>query len=73
MLEDHIDALNSVLGIEHIEYKKTLLTSEIKLKNNIFDSMVNSIKNLTIENNDLKENLKMQIENSKSKSKGMSI
>ncbi|HHD2785988.1 TPA: MobV family relaxase [Clostridium perfringens] len=57
-LEAHRGALNDILDLEHIEYKKTLLTGEIKLKNDIFDSMVNSIKNLTIENNDLKENLK---------------
>ncbi|MGG5463373.1 hypothetical protein, partial [Clostridium sp. B9] len=57
-LEAHRDALNSILDLEHLEYKKTLLTGEIKLKNDIFDSIVNSIKNLTIENNDLKENLK---------------
>lgn len=57
-LEAHRGVLNEILDIEHLEYKKTLLTGEIKLKNDIFDSMVNSIKNLTIENNDLKENLK---------------
>lgn len=57
-LEAHRGALNEILDLEHLEYKKTLLTGEIKLKNDIFDSMVNSIKNLTIENNDLKENLK---------------
>lgn len=57
-LEAHRGALNSILDLEHLEYKKTLLTGEIKLKNDIFNSMVNSIKNLTIENSDLKENLK---------------
>ncbi|WP_419867745.1 MobV family relaxase [Clostridium perfringens] len=57
-LEAHRGALNEILDLEHLEYKKTLLTGEIKLKNDMFDSMVNSIKNLTIENNDLKENLK---------------
>lgn len=57
-LEARRGALNNILDIEHLEYKKTLLTGEIKLKNDIFDSMVNTIKNLTIENNDLKENLK---------------
>ncbi|MFR9026218.1 MAG: MobV family relaxase [Clostridium perfringens] len=57
-LEAHRGALNDILDLEHLEYKKTLLTGEIKLKNDMFDSMVNSIKNLTIENNDLKENLK---------------
>ncbi|MCJ8342655.1 MAG: plasmid recombination protein [Cetobacterium sp.] len=57
-LEAHRGALNLILDLEHLEYKKTLLTGEIKLKNDIFNSMVNSIKNLTIENNDLKENLK---------------
>ncbi|WP_283728547.1 MobV family relaxase [Clostridium perfringens] len=57
-LEAHRGALNEILDLEHLEYKKTLLTGEIKLKNDIFDSIVNSIKNLTIENNDLKENLK---------------
>ncbi|MFH5911668.1 MobV family relaxase [Clostridium perfringens] len=57
-LEAHRGVLNEILDLEHLEYKKTLLTGEIKLKNDIFDSMVNSIKNLTIENNDLKENLK---------------
>lgn len=57
-LEAHRDTLNSILDLEHLEYKKTLLTGEIKLKNDMFNSMVNSIKNLTIENNDLKENLK---------------
>ncbi|WP_300453661.1 MobV family relaxase [Fusobacterium sp.] len=59
-LKAHRGALNSILDLEHIGYKKTLLTGEIKLKNDIFDSMVNSIKNLTIENNDLKENLKLR-------------
>ncbi|ELC8368520.1 plasmid recombination protein [Clostridium perfringens] len=59
-LETHRGALNEILDLEHIEYKKTLLTGEIKLKNDIFNSMVNSIKNLTIENNDLKENLKLR-------------
>ncbi len=59
-LKAHRGALNSILDLEHLEYKKTLLTGEIKLKNDIFDSMVNSIKNLTIENNDLKENLKLR-------------
>ncbi|XZM35542.1 MobV family relaxase (plasmid) [Clostridium perfringens] len=57
-LEAHRGALNEILDLEHLEYKKTLLAGEIKLKNDMFDSMVNSIKNLTIENNDLKENLK---------------
>ncbi|WP_283706842.1 MobV family relaxase [Clostridium perfringens] len=57
-LEAHRGALNEILDLEHLEYKKTLLTGEIKVKNDMFDSMVNSIKNLTIENNDLKENLK---------------
>lgn len=57
-LEAHRGALNDILDLEHLEYKKTLLTGEIKLKNDIFDSIVNSIKNLSIENNDLKENLK---------------
>lgn len=57
-LEAHRGALNEILDLEHLEYKKTLLTGEIKLKNDIFDSIVNSIKNLTIENNDLKEKLK---------------
>lgn len=57
-LEAHRSALNEILDLEHLECKKTLLTGEIKLKNDMFDSMVNSIKNLTIENNDLKENLK---------------
>ena len=59
-LKAHRGALNSILDLEHLEYKKTLLTGEIKLKNDIFDSMVNSIKNLTIENNDLKEILKLR-------------
>lgn len=57
-LEARRGALNCILDLEHLEYKKTLLTGEIKLKNDIFDSMVNTIKNLTVENNDLKENLK---------------
>ncbi|ELC8429366.1 plasmid recombination protein [Clostridium perfringens] len=57
-LEAHRGALNEILDLEHLEYKKTLLTGEIKLKNDIFDSIINSIKNLIIENNDLKENLK---------------
>lgn len=59
-LKAHRGALNSILDLEHLEYKKTLLTGEKKLKNDIFDSMVNSIKNLTIENNDLKENLELR-------------
>lgn len=59
-LEAHRGALNSILDLEHLEYKKTLLTGEIKLKNDMFNSMINSIKNLTIENNDLKENLKLK-------------
>ncbi|MFY8237543.1 MobV family relaxase [Clostridium perfringens] len=57
-LEAHRGALNEILDLEHLEYKKTLLTCEIKLKNDIFDSMVSTIKSLTVENNDLKENLK---------------
>lgn len=57
-LEAHKNTLNLILDIDNIEYKKTFLTGEIKLKENIFDSMVNSIKSLTIENIDLKENLK---------------
>lgn len=57
-LEAHRGALNEILDLEHLEYKKTLLTGEIKLKNDIFDSMVSTIKSLTVENNDLKENLK---------------
>ncbi|MCX0368282.1 MobV family relaxase [Clostridium perfringens] len=57
-LEARRGALNCILDLEHLEYKKTLLTGEIKLKNDIFDSMVNTIKNLTVENNDLKEKLK---------------
>lgn len=73
-LKAHRGALNSILDLEHLEYKKTLLTGEIKLKNDIFDSMVNSIKNLTIENNDLKENLKLsdkKIEKIENKIKSM--
>lgn len=59
-LEAHRGALNEILDLEHLEYKKTLLTGEIKLKNDIFDSMVSTIKSLTVENNDLKENLKLK-------------
>lgn len=57
-LEERKSELDFILDIENIEYKKTFSGDKIKLKNDTFNSMVNTIKNLIIENSELKEELK---------------
>lgn len=73
-LERHRGVLKSIQDIEHLEYKKTLLGGEIRLKKDIYNSLVNTFKSLTIENNDLKEDLEVsnkQIEKLNNKLKAM--